>query len=196
MNISLDLDGEIDSLIEGFRKSPEKVSKATERALRKLSKFAERKVLQEVSRQLKVTQKLIRDLGRVRSSLQRSRNSDEYQLVIWLGIFDIPAHKLAKPKPNRRGVRTGKHFWESAFMFRPSNAPHEMVFKRKPDWYHKFQRSRTSGRMMYIGLPIEKQTIEIYQQAEAALNKAQPLLLERFAVLMQQEINYVFNVES
>ena len=196
MNIFLDIQGDIDSLIEQFGDSPDKVSKVTERALRKLSKFAERKTLQALSRQVNVSQKLIKDLGRVRATLAKTGNRQDYELVVWLGIFDIGAHKLGKPQPTNKGVKTGKFFWDGAFTFQPMNSPHEMVFKRRADWVHKFKRSRASGRMMWIGLPIEKQTLPIYQEAAAALENIQPLLLDRFTVLMQQELNYAFNVES
>ena len=197
MNIYLDLEGEIDPLIAGLKDSPDKVSKATKRALSKLAKFAERNVLREVSRQVGVTAKLIKELGRVRASLKKATNRDTgaYELVVWLGIFDIPAHKLGTPRQTRAGVRTGKHFWQGAFLFQPLNAPKAMVFKRAANWKHKQQRSRKSGRLMWIGLPIEKQSLPIYQQAETALANMEPLLLERFSTLLQQELNYAFNIE-
>ena len=44
MKIDLELDGPLDELIDAFQDSPEKVSKAMGRSLRKLSRFAERAI--------------------------------------------------------------------------------------------------------------------------------------------------------
>ena len=78
----------------------------------------------------------------------------------------------------------------------PVNASQPMVFRRREDWRHKLQRSKKSGRMMWMGLPLEKQTSPMYYAAERAIQKLQPLLLERFTTLLQQELNYVFNVDA
>ena len=71
MKIEIDLQGGIDDLIESFSDSPEKVAKAIDRSLRKLSRFAESRTLREVSRQMKVTTKLLKELGRVKANLYK-----------------------------------------------------------------------------------------------------------------------------
>ena len=76
----------------------------------------------------------------------------------------------------------------------PANAMHLMVFKRKSNWRHKYQRSKKSGRMMWMGLPLEKQTLPIMNSAIQVLEKLQPVLLERFSTLMQQALNFLLNV--
>ena len=197
MKLAIDLDSGIDDLIESFADSPEKVAKAIDRSLRKLSRFAESRTLREVSRQMKVTTKLLKKLGRVKANLYKpgGLNPDGYRLVVWIGVFDIPAHYLGKPAQTKAGVRTGKHFWDGAFLFQPVNAPHDMVFKRAPHWKHKQQVSRQSGRLMWMGLPIEKQSLSVFREANQALAKLEPLLLERFATLLQQELNFAFNIE-
>lgn len=192
MRIDLDVQGDIDDLIRGFKQSPGKVSQAIRRALRKLSRFAERRTLREVARQQGMTQKLLKELGRVRVNLNQNSG---YQLVVWIGALDIPAHYLGKPVQTQKGVRTGKTFWEGAFVMQPVNASHPMVFKRKAHWKHQFQRSKKSGRMMWMGLPLEKQASPLYDSARTALKKLEPVLLERFSTLLQQELNYVFNIK-
>ena len=198
MKLAIDLDSSIDDLIEAFSDSPEKVAKAIDRALRKLSRFAESRTRREVSRQMKISAKLLKELGRVKVNLYKpgGLNPDGYRLVVWIGIMDIPAHYLGKPAQTKAGVRTGRHFWDSAFLFQPVNASHEMVFKRAPSWKHKQQVSKKSGRFMWMGLPIEKQSLSVYREANQALAKLEPLLLERFATLLQQELNFAFNIES
>ena len=52
-----------------------------------------------------------------------------------------------------------------------------------------------SGRTMWMGLPIEKVTLPIADAARQAINQLQPQLLERFIILMQQELNYAYRIE-
>ncbi len=196
MKLDLELDSTVDDLIGQFDHAPEKVSKAIARSLRKLSRFAERRILRELARQQSISQKVLKSLGRVRVSLYQpgDRAGQNYSLIIWIGALDIPAHYLGKPVQTKRGVRTGRRFWEGAFLMRPINATHSMVFERKHTWQHKFQRSKKSGRMMWMGLPLEKKEVPIWNTASTVLQKLEPVLLDRFTTLMEQELNYELNV--
>ncbi len=196
MKLDLELDSTVDDLIGQFDHAPEKVSKAIARSLRKLSRFPERRILRELARQQSISQKVLKSLGRVRVSLYQpgDRAGQNYSLIIWIGALDIPAHYLGKPVQTKRGVRTGRRFWEGAFLMRPINATHSMVFERKDTWQHKFQRSKKSGRMMWMGLPLEKKEVPIWNTASTVLQKLEPVLLDRFTTLMEQELNYELNV--
>ncbi len=198
MKLDLELDNTVDDLIGQFDHAPEKVSQAIARSLRKLSRFAERRVLRELARRQNITQKVLKSLGRVRVSLYKpgDRAGQNYSLIIWIGALDIPAHYLGKPIQTKSGVRTGRRFWDGAFLMRPVNATHSMVFERKETWQHKFQRSKKSGRMMWMGLPLEKKEVPIWSTASTVLQKLEPVLLDRFTTLMEQELNYAFNIES
>ena len=196
MQIDLELDSQLRELVADFQKTPEKTDKAIRRAMTKLSRFAERQVLRSFSRATKVTQKKVKELGRVRVTLHKpGQKSDQYELVIWVGLDDIPAHYLGRPVQTGSGVRAGRYRWEGAFVFQPVNARSEMVFKRAPDWQHKKQISLKSGRTVWMGLPIEKITFPIADAARQAINQLQPQLLERFTTLMQQELNYAYRIE-
>ena len=117
MKFDLELDETLDELIANFEDSPRKVNKVIQRSLRKLSRFAERRTLRELSRQQGITQKLLKELGRVKVSLYQpgDRAGQGYSLVIWIGVQDIPAHYLGKAVQTKSGVRTGKHHWQGAF---------------------------------------------------------------------------------
>ncbi|MGI9278339.1 MAG: hypothetical protein ACR2PX_01760 [Endozoicomonas sp.] len=195
MKLELELDDRVEAMIALFQNTPEKVNLATRRALRKLSRFAERHTLRELARQQGITQKKLKELGRVKVNLYQpgERGSDSYRLVVWIGAFDIPAHHLGQPKQTKSGVRTGMHVWSGAFLIQPVNAPKPMVFKRKANWQHRFQRSKKSGRMMWMGLPLEKQSLPMMQNAAQVLEKLKPVLLERFATLMQQELGFLLS---
>ncbi len=49
---------------------------------------------------------------------------------------------------------------------------------------------------MWMGLPLEKKEVGIWDSASAVLQKLEPVLLDRFTTLMEQELNYAFNIES
>ena len=197
MQVDVDLDGHLHDLVAAFDNAPAKTDQAIRRAMTKLSRFAERRVLQALSRTVGVTQKKIKEFGRVRVTLHRPGDrSGQYELVIWVGLADIPAHYLGRAVQTKSGVRTGRYRWEGAFVFQPVNAPKAMVFRRAPDWKHRKQVSLKSGRTLWMGLPIEKVGLPIAAAAEQAIEQLQPELLERFATLMEQELNYVYNVRA
>ena len=81
-------------------------------------------------------------------------------------------------------------------MLQPVNSSHAMVFKRAPHWQHRKQLSQRSGKVMWMGLPIEKQALSVYEQAGDLLSALESLLLERFTTLLQQELNFAFNIEG
>ncbi len=197
MQIDLSLDDVLQSVIRQFDAAPRQTNKAIQRSLRKLSRYAERQVLRTLARQTGVTQKLFKSMGRIKVSLLHpgERGNDDYVLVIWVGLADIPAHYLGKPFQSRTGVRTGRWQWPGAFTFQPANSSHPMVFQRAPHWRHKKQLSRRSGQLIWMGLPIEKQGLPITSKAQAAIEQLIPELLQRFQTLMQQELNYAFNIE-
>ena len=196
MQIDLTLDPVLAELAADFEEAPAETGKALRRAMSKLSRFAERRVLQTLSRATAVSQKKLKDFGRVRVTLYKpDQQGSGYELVIWVGLFDIPAHYLGRAIQTKTGVRTGRFRWDGAFALQPVNAPREMVFRRAPNWQHKKQVSLKSGRTLWMGLPIEKVGLPIAAEAERAVKQLQPDLLERFATLVQQELNYVYNVE-
>ncbi len=196
MEIDLELDSQLRALVSDFENAPAKTDKAIRRAMTKLSRFSERQVLRGLSRATQVTQKKMKELGRVRVSLRTpGKGSDHYKLVIWIGLSDISAHYLGRPVATASGVRTGRYNWDGALVFQPVGARSEMVFKRAPSWKHQKQVSLKSGRTLWMGLPIEKVSLPIADAARQAIQQLQPQLSERFTTLMRQELNYVNLIE-
>ena len=197
MYIEHEVTGEIDELISLFKNSPDKSEKAIIRAGRKLGRWAERQVLRDMSRRMRVPQKILKEWNRVKVSTAKKIGSDSSFLRVWVGINRVGAHRLGKVMQKRRGVQVGRHkFWEGAFVFQPINTNVNLVFEREIEWKHEYQRSKRSGRMMWIGLPIDKKTVSIENYASISLRKLQPELVDRFIDLLHQELNYAFNVES
>jgi len=195
MLIEQEISGDIEQLIRLFKDSPQKTEKAIQRALAKVSKWAERQVLRDLSRQLTVSQKQLNELNRIH--VRRTKTPDEkFYLSVWIGTNPVGAHRFGTPRQTQDGVRAGKRFWRGAFLLQPHNSDKTLVFQRKANWQHRYQRSKRSGRMMWMGLPLEKQTVPIEAQAEASLQKLSTALLERFTDLLHQELNHAFNIES
>ncbi|GAA4649916.1 hypothetical protein GCM10023116_21980 [Kistimonas scapharcae] len=198
MQLTIELDETLNRLTAEFKSSPEKVSQAIRRTMTKLSRFSERQVLRELSRRVSVSQALLKNLGRVKVTLEPPgrHGNNGYQVVIWVGLSAIPAHYLGNPRQTRSGVRVGRRFWQGAFLLQPVNSNHAMVFKRAPHWQHRKQISQRSGKVMWMGLPIEKQVLSIYEHAGDLLSALESHLLERFTTLLQQELNFAFNIEG
>ncbi|WP_257296006.1 hypothetical protein [Endozoicomonas sp. YOMI1] len=197
MLIEQEVSGDIEELTALFKQSPEKAEQAIQRALSKLSRWAERQVLRDMSRRMKVSQKRLKELNRIKVRLNKSYGRKERYLTIWVGINEVGVHRLGNPRQTRRGDRVGSHsFWENSFLMQPVNASRELIFERKDNWQHRYQQSKRSGRWMWMGLPLEKKTVRIDREAETSLAKISPLLVNRFTELLHQELNYAFNIES
>ncbi len=197
MLIEQEVSGDIEELTALFKHSPEKAEQAIQRALAKLSRWAERQVLRDMSRRMNISQKILKELNRIWVRLNKSYDRKERYLILWIGINEVGAHRLGNPRQTQRGVRVGSHsFWESSFLMRPVNASRELIFERKDYWQHRYQQSKRSGRWMWMGLPLEKKTVRIDVEAETSLKKLQPKLVDRFTDLLHQELNYAFNIES
>ncbi|MGO0305011.1 hypothetical protein ACTL6P_00110 [Endozoicomonas acroporae] len=197
MLIEQEVSGDIEELTALFKQSPEKTEQAIQRTLSKLSRWAERQVLRDMSRRIKVSQKRLKELNRIKVRLNKSYGRKERYLTIWIGINEVGAHRLGNPRQTHRGVRVGSHsFWENSFLMQPVNASRELIFERKDNWQHRYQKSKRSGRWMWMGLPLEKKTVRIDREAETSLAKISPLLVNRFTDLLHQELNYAFNIES
>ena len=102
MQLTIELDETLHRLTAELNDSPEKVNNAIRRTMTKLSRFAERQVLRELSRRVSVSQALLKNLGRVKVTLEPPgrRGHDGYQVVIWVGLSAIPAHYLGKSTTN------------------------------------------------------------------------------------------------
>ncbi|WP_419832784.1 hypothetical protein [Endozoicomonas atrinae] len=197
MLIEQEVSGDIEELTTLFKHSPEKAEQAIQRALAKLSRWAERQVLRDMSRRMNVSQKILKELNRIRVRLKKSYGSKERYLTLWIGINEVGAHRLGNPRQTRRGVRVSSHrFWENSFLMQPVNTSRKLIFERKDNWQHRYQQSKRSGRWMWMGLPLEKKTVRIDVEAETSLKKVSPLLVNRFTDLLHQELNYAFNIES
>ena len=196
MLIEAEVSGDIDEMLTLFKDSPKKSQTAINRAVRKLSRWAERQVLRDMSSRLEITQKILKNLKRIKIEINKGSSGQRY-LTLWIGTLEVAAHRLGKLRQDDLGTHVGRgRFYRSAFLMQPVEASTDLIWNRTENWSHKYRRSKKSGRWMWMGLPIVKKTEPIIEEAEASLKKLQPALIDRFTDLLYQELNYAFNVES
>ncbi len=196
MLIEQEVSGDIEELLSLFGQVPEKTEKVINRAVRKLSRWAERQVYRDLAKRLAITQKALKNLRRIKVRLNKGVSNQRY-LTLWIGTNQVSAHHLGKARQNDRGVTVGnRRFYRSSFLMQPHNTSQDLIWNRTEDWSHKYRKSKVSGRWMWMGLPIVKKTESIHQEAESSLKRLQPDLVRRFTELLHQELNYAFNIES
>ena len=194
---SIDVSADLETLLNEFKDSPDKVDKAVRRAIKKLSRYVERQVLREISRHHPLSQRQLKKLRRLRIRVFTPNHAvNDYALSVYVGTHPITVHHYGSPSQQARGVKTGRLFWKSAFLISANHSDKQLVFKRTKHWEHKYVRSRRSGRWMWMGLPIKQQkNHSFHEDVERALNALQPEIQQRFSTLIQQELNYAFNIE-
>ncbi len=193
---SIDISADLETLLVLFKDAPDKVDKAVRRAMKKLSRYAERQILRALSRAHPLSQKQLKKLRRLRIKVfSPSHAVNDYVMAVYLGTNAIAAHYYGTPQQRPKGVKTGKQFWKGAFVVPGRGNDKPLVFKRSANWKHKYVRSRRSGRMMWMGLPMELQRKDIHDDAVSVMNALQPQQAERFSALVSQELNYAFNIE-
>ena len=194
---SIDVSADLETLLNTFKDSPDKVDKAVRRAIKKLSRYVERQVLREISRHHPLSQRQLKKLRRLRIRVFNPNSAvNDYALSVYIGTNPVTAHHYGNPSPQAKGVKTGRKFWQGAFVVSANNSDKQLVFKRTKHWEHKYVRSRRSGRWMWMGLPIKLQkNNSFHDDVESALNALLPDVQQRFTTLIQQELNYAFNIE-
>ncbi len=96
MLIEQEISGDIEQLIRLFKDSPQKTEKAIQRALAKVSRWAERQVLRDLSRQMNIPQKQLKALNRVVVRRTKTPGEKRY-LSVWIGTNPVGAHRFGTP---------------------------------------------------------------------------------------------------
>ncbi|WP_419831231.1 hypothetical protein [Endozoicomonas atrinae] len=194
--LAVEVSKNIENLEKLFKLSPKKTEVAINRTMRKLGKWSEVQVLRILSRELQITQKRLKEYGRIRTYLSGGYHDSKY-LTVWIGTIPIGAHRFGRATQRPKGVNVGRRaFYDGAFLMQPVNAKRPLIFERKENWFHQWRQSKVSGRWMMMGLPIFSHKVHIYDHAKRALKELEPKLFSRFATLLHQELNYAFNIES
>jgi hypothetical protein len=176
VNVQLDPAAAIAPMIDQLKGQPKLLDKAQKRAYRKLSTWLKRQVIKEVASAAGVTQKVIK------STLRYWLRQTDAGIKVWIGTNPIAAHHLGTVRWTRKmsGARVGRRLFPDAWSWGPGSKTKTAVMIR-------------SGASR---LPIEVETLEIHQAVSRRIDALEPEIGARFTKLMQQEINYVLNVEA
>lgn len=167
VNLNLDKQDFAD-LVRTLGLTEERLQAAGSRAVRKTAQWVKTHLARNLSKELQIVQKVIRQRLRV---YLRDRRS--LQAKVWLGLYRVRASRIGRPRQTRAGVSVGRHRFPGAFIASMKSG-HEDVYQRRGD----------------ARLPIDIVQLEIAEQAEKALQEVSRKADARLMVLMEHEINY------
>ncbi len=170
--VELDVKQALAELTEGMEGKEKAIRRATDRANRKFSQWAERQIRQIVSRESLLPQKVLKDNRRVFT--RRERTPEGLLTNIWIGLDPVNADTAGKATKTSVGVRIGKlgEFYQ-AFIVR------DKVFYRLTD----------------ARKPIARAKYAFSDPVVMALERMQLPAQKRFMTLLEQELTYAINHE-
>jgi len=148
-----------------LRLSKKAVYAAARRAVLKTARSAQTHVRSELSKELKVQQKLIR------ARLRLYRTDDALTQKIWLGLNAIAAARLGKARRMKGGTKVGNYFFKDAF---PIARYGSGVYRRQ-------------GKERF---PLELVKLDIDRTGDAVMRQSTDIVEERLMRFMQQELRY------
>lgn len=145
LELKIDADG-LGQVAKDLAGTPQQVERALRSTLGKMAAWLRVRSIRGLSANLHITQKVVR---RRLKTLRVQKTADGQSVRVWYGLDDIAMIYLGA-RQNSSGVKAGTRSVKSAFIANGKNGG-KQVFKRKG-----------SDR-----LPIEKQTLEVRDKAQA-----------------------------
>lgn len=177
MRIDVNIDqAALDRVAAEFTALPEEIDRASRRAVRKAVSWIETHVARGISQAHSVPLKSIK-IHRMRASVTQ-RGDDALHGFVWIGISPVKASYLGALRQQRAGARSGKHFFERAFVATMKSG-HRGIYKR-------------SGKAR---LPIDEQSLPL-DQAEQVVDAVHAQVPQRLTDLLAQEMNYETRVRG
>lgn len=146
------------------------VEVARKRAIKKTLKWFQSQVRKLVSKDLNLTQKNVKQ--RTFANI-----TDGY---LWVGLNTISAHKWGKGKKGGEGVTNKAGLHSGAFSASMNGGDDKLIMIRL-------------GKQR---LPIEKVEVDVKNTILIACGKVRKLAIERFKIILLQELNYAANHEK
>ena len=162
---------------------PEKISRAERRALRELSKWAQRQVLRAAAQEIGVSQKALKAAARFKSRL------DTHGISIWIGTNPLKAHLLGTVRWTRRmlGAKAGRRQFPGAWSWGEGSKTGKAIMRR-------------TGKFGFGGKWYREQiaivTVPVHEAMARRLDGMGPEIAERFDTLFRQQLNYALHVEG
>jgi hypothetical protein len=204
VSVQLNVASEITRVTALMQSTPEQITKAANRAIKKTVRWLQSRVAREISQSLNLSQKAFKH----RLTTSSSGSGINQVHIVWLGVAPLAAEAAGKPRQTRAGVTVGKRKYQGAF-YRDVYGDGASVWIRKrraadlglnlPSWSGKstarrstwLDDSQNSGRfpVMRVAIDIEEVASEIFRRYQRRIN-------ERFGQVLAQELNFVLNHEG
>ncbi len=179
--------------------TPQQLSKASDRAMKKTIRWLSGRVARELSQQLGITQKYLKKRLLVRTA---GKGMDQVH-ILWLGAMPLAAEQAGKARQTRKGVTVGQRKYEGAFYRSIYNADENVWIRssRNQGYTTLSQSSRKpSSRQLapeYAGrFPVQRLGVEIETIAAEIFRRLDRRAIDRFNTLFEQELNYAVNHEK
>jgi len=184
-----------------------KVEVAVDRAIKKTARWLRTHSAREIGKELNIKQAAIK---------QRFRFTDTgkgfgRKATVWVGLLAIAAHEAGATSKNKAGVRVRGRQFDSAFKQKIYGSEEKVYIRASANRkrghatvteggrdYAKYSRPKAAWfkaeyrdrfPVQVIGIEIEEIGREVLERYERRLN-------DRYRVILDQELNYVLNVES
>lgn len=174
VDVQINFARELQNASAAIQATPEQLTKAGQRAIKKTMRWVKTRIARELSQVLGVSQKALKP----RFSLKTVGKGVDAATILFLGTDNLGAEKSGNARTTKHGVTVGKRKYESAF-YTPVSSGNKYIFKRK-----------TKAR-----LPIEKQVIEVGDPAAEVFKRFETRIPAEFSKILAQELNYVVNHE-
>lgn len=204
MTYDLDVD---ESKINDFLKSPineNKINAAITRSLKKTTRWVATQTARGLSKQLDLALKGIRD--RIYFSLEKSKQG---KASIWVGLNDVHANSIGKVRQTKTGVSVRSHQFKGAFIGDPFGTGKSYItaFRRASSKHasehdevrnNKHEQNQINPKMHHLWprYPLNKVGLKVQYESEDYLQRQEHLIGQRFNTILQQELNYEFNVKT
>jgi hypothetical protein len=148
--LSVNVAGDFNRMVEAIGATESQVRTAAMRAINKTALWMQSKSAREISEQKKIQLKLIRQKLKVVKS-----NRQSLRAFVIANLYGIKASKLGISRQNATGASVGKHQFPGAFVARMPRTGHVGIYKRK-----------TAKR-----LPIQEQYVQLNPEASQIIQQ-------------------------
>lgn len=172
VDIQIDFAKELQQASAVIQSTPQQLSLAGQRAIKKTMRWLRTRIARELSQSLAISQKVLKP----RFSLSTVGTGIDAATILWLGVNAMPAEILGKARQTRKGVTVGRRKYDGAF--------YQQVYG---DSYRVWRRKDVRR------FPVKAEVVEISDQAAEVFGRFQARIPAEFQRILQQELNYVVN---
>lgn len=204
VSLQLNFAQEITRATAEIEATPEQLTKAANRAIKKTIRWLRSRVAREVAQALGIPQKAFKQ----RLTNHVIGTGMDQVHILWLGVAPLAAEMLGRPRQTRAGITVGKRKYPGAF-YRDvyGDGPAAWIRKRRaaalgldlPSWSGR-RKGSSSDWLSSDGnggrFPVMRVAVDIESVAGEIFRRYQRRASDRFGVVLEQELNYAVNHEG